>query len=57
MVLESLQDSLGHLLSCFHYRTTTIYVHEPSPIVLVVRVVIFVTQLAMKTPIAIKLSS
>ncbi|KEH25714.1 hypothetical protein MTR_6g033730 [Medicago truncatula] len=27
MVLEPLQDTLGHLLSGFRYRTTTIYVH------------------------------
>jgi len=37
MVSEPLQDSLGHLLSGFRYRALTIYVHEPSPIVLVVR--------------------
>jgi len=37
MVSEPLQDLLGHLLSGFRYPVTTIYVNEPSPIVLVVR--------------------
>jgi len=37
MVSEHLQDSLGHLLSGSAIGPPTIYVHEPSPIVLVVR--------------------
>jgi len=37
MVSEPLQYPLGHLLSGFRYQATTIYVYEPSPIVLVVR--------------------
>ncbi|RHN60197.1 hypothetical protein MtrunA17_Chr4g0022961 [Medicago truncatula] len=37
MVSEPLQDPLDYLLSGFHIEPRTIYVHEPSPIVLVVR--------------------